>query len=381
MRSLHAMCAVVVTVAVAGGMLRAQQTPQELEQNRKKLMQWRGQPEKIQKLRKEAQVFFALPEEKRDRFQKLDQELHAQSPAAQARMADVLERYADWLERQDEKTRKRIKEAPDKTSRLALIKELRDEEWIKQQPKAVREQYAQLNAKEKAELLQKLRLEDRQRRLDWQIASRFWKELESRQPLPARLNDFPGDVQNFVNDYLRPRLSKADKERLDKAQGQWPLFPVTLVELADKNPPALPGLDGPREFGHLPQEVQKKLKPKVLTPPKLKKAEGNWPGFGTAVSQLASERNVVLPHELWPYNFKCLHPQTQDFVKKRLEPLLTPNQTLQLVRAEETAKWPDYPNTILELARLHNLTVPWHTLPGSRERWDNYRNLKTNPQQ
>ena len=36
-------------------------------------------------------------------------------------------------------------------------------------------------------------------------------------------------------------------------------------------------------------------------------------------------------------------------------------------------KWPDYPNTIQELARRHQLEVPWHTLPGQRKNWDNYR--------
>ncbi|MCI0639661.1 MAG: hypothetical protein L0Y72_12280 [Gemmataceae bacterium] len=380
MRSLHALCVFVVTVSVASGMLRAQQTPQELEQNRKKLMHWRGQPEKIQKLRKDAQTFFALPEEKREKFQKLDRELQAQSPAAQARLAEVLDRYTDWLEKQDEKTRKRIKETPDKAARLALIKELKDEEWMRTQPKAVRDQYAKLDAQAKTAFLSKLRQEDRQRRTEWQVAARFWKELENKVPLPAKLSDLPNDVQNYVNDYLRPMLPKADKERLDKAQGQWPQYPVTLVELADKHPPALPGPEGPREFSQLPQEVRVKLlKAKLVTPPFLKKAEGTWPGFGIAVSQLASKQKVVLPQELWPYSFRCLHVQTQDFVKKKLEPLLSPNQTLRLVRAEEAGKWPDYPQTIQELAREHNLTVPWHSLPGLRERWDNYRNLKISP--
>ena len=39
-------------------------------------------------------------------------------------------------------------------------------------------------------------------------------------------------------------LSPQEKERLAQAEGKWPEFPRTLVELADKHPPALPGVLG-----------------------------------------------------------------------------------------------------------------------------------------
>jgi len=236
----------------------------------------------------------------------------------------------------------------------------------------VREKYAALKAADRARFVEALRAEEKQRRLEWQIANRFWKQLESKAPLPARLTDFSNDVQLHVNEYLLPSLSNDEKDRLEKAQGQWPLYPLTLVELADKHPAALPGADGPRTFAALPQDVQKRFRLKAGGPPKLfKVAEGRWPGFGVAVADFAAKRSIVLPHEFLPYNFKCLSPPMQEFVNKKLLPILTDGEQLKLLHADN--KWPEYPLTIEELARHHNLPPPWLGLPGPRETWDAYR--------
>ena len=119
-----------------------------------------------------------------------------------------------------------------------------EEEWINDQPRAVRDQYALLKDDAKGSFVAKLRQEERQRRQEWVIAGRFWKELEKGVSLPSRLIDFPVDVNTFVTEYLLPVLSKVEIDRLEKAQGQWPLYPMTLVELADKHPPALAGVKG-----------------------------------------------------------------------------------------------------------------------------------------
>jgi hypothetical protein len=147
---------------------------------------------------------------------------------------------------------------------------------------------------------------------------------------------------------------------------------MTLVELADAHPPALPGAKGPKSFAELPADVKGRFKTKTGTVPfKLVKAERTWPAFAVALATFAKERKMVLPHELWPWGYACLSPPMQEFVAKKLVTALDATESLRLLHSD--GKWPEYPLAIQELARRHNLQVPWQTLPGSRERWDNYR--------
>jgi hypothetical protein len=377
MRILRTLCCVALLVAPLP--LLAEPSAEELEQNRRKLQEWRKNPEQYQQLQKDAKAFFALPEDQQTRILALDQDLRRESAAQQARLGSVVSRYVDWLERLDEKDRQRVKDAPDKQARLAVIRDLRDQEWMKGQPRALRDQFAALTGNARAELVKKLRVEDRQRRVEWQIASRFWKELEKGSQLPCRLSDFPNDVNNYFTEYLQHMLTKEERDRLDKAQGQWPLFPVTLVELADKHPPALLGPEGPRYFKELPAEVQKRFFKGAKGAPKaLKLAEGKWPDFAHAVILAAGKKNAnPFAFELWAWGRSCLSPPMQEFVDRKLFKALDIDEKYRFTTAE--GKWPDYPDAIQELARKHNLQVPWQTLPGARERWDNYRNIRAIP--
>jgi hypothetical protein len=363
----------VILMLSAPVLVLADLGPEEMDQNRRQLEEWRQQPEHVRRLRMNAKFFFGLAEERRQKIERLDRDLHKETVANQARLARVMDRYADWLDQQDEKDRQRIKDALDKNARVAIIKEIRGREWMKYQPKALRDQYERLEGPAGTEFVAKLRLEERQRRLEWRIAARFWKELEKGVPLPSRLADFSADVHVYVTEYLRPILSKEEQERLEKAQGQWPLYPLTLVELADRHPPALPGEKGPKSFAELPAEVRNKFKLKNGNyPPKLLKAERHWPGFAVAIANYSSGKKFfILPHELWAWGHSCLSRQMQEFVEDKLNKAMDNDDKLRLIRAE--GKWPDFPTAIQEIAQKHNLPVPWHTLPGNRERWDRYR--------
>ena len=85
----------------------------------------------------------------------------------------------------------------------------------------------------------------------------------------------------------------------------------------------------------------------------------------------AARKNFALPHELWPWGYHCLSHPMQEFVDKKLTKVMDSDDSGRLIRAE--GRWPDYPLAIKEIANKHNLPVPWHTLPGLRERWDRYR--------
>src|SRR5262249_4016489 len=76
-------------------------------------------------------------------------------------------------------------------------------------------------------------------------------------------------------------------------------------------------------------------------------------------------------NELWPSQPGDLSEPTRQFLDKKLMPLLSPQEKEQLKRADK--RWPQFPRALHELTQKHHLTVPWQTLPGPRERWDNFR--------
>lgn len=277
-------------------------------------------------------------------------------------------------------------------ARPDFVRKLRAQEeefklWMEGQPRILREKYAGLDEKGKTELIRALRAQDRKMKEEWLIASRFWSELQNGAFLPARLEDLPGSVQIYVHEYLKHFLSKEEWARLEKAQGNWPLFPMTLGELADLHPPALPGPHGPRHFDDLPQAVQKMFKGKILIGKGAKLAEGHWPGFGQFVAKMAESREILLPNELWPYSYKGLNQEMKDFVDHLIAKVLSDEEKHEFLNKTPN-RWPDYPLAIQRLARIHGLAPPWFSLPPWKEKekdkwrdkWDLYRLKKAAPE-
>lgn len=360
----------------------AEPTPDELQANRRRFEQLRKQPEQLSKLREESAAFYALSEERRRQLIQLHHNLNQETPATQARLQDVLERYVDWLEDLDKSDREQIAAAPDKQKRLALIRTLREQYWIKDQPKAIRDRIEKFEGEARRALIAKEKMDERQRRLEWMIASRFWNELEGeakgRRQLPAKFSDLPQIVQNYVNSYLKLFLTPEEHEQLKKAEGQWPQYPMKLVELASKHPAALPGPLGPKNRDELPKEVMFRLKlvtKKDVVVPLAKKeirpTEGKWPEFGVSLVKLAQQRGaVILDYEFLAYKKDCLSKPMQDFMTNKLEPLLSDKEIYRLTNA--IGHWPEYPETIQDLANRHGLHPPWLILPRVEE-WDRYR--------
>lgn len=70
-------------------------------------------------------------------------------------------------------------------------------------------------------------------------------------PLGAsRPGDFPAEVQAFIDKELTPGLQDDERARLHEAEGRWPDYPLTLLDLAHKNNLTVTGMDlpGPRDF-------------------------------------------------------------------------------------------------------------------------------------
>lgn len=355
--------------------------PDDQQPNRQRLAQWRTDPEHYARLQQDLAVFRTMPPERQNRLRQLHRDLHEQDSATEARLRRVLERYAVWLGRLPAADRQRIEQASNPRDRIRLIKEIRERQRKDRLPRAVQEQLDKKSATEREAEMKRLRDEEWNRRADWQVAFRFWGTLMNlkSEPLPARLEDFPQVVQIFVEKQLRRLLSEAEQERLRKAEGQWPLYPRTLVDLADRHV-TLPGPIGPMRLTDLPEDSQQKLK--KLAPLKLSKnlaqAEGKWPDFAVLLLDLARRRNVSLslPPKDIPSRLEDFNPSVQQFFRNELVPALSEPEKEHLRKAE--GQWPLYPRTLLELACVHDLQIPGTTLPGPHDRWDRYR-LKPPP--
>jgi hypothetical protein len=333
-------------------------TLEELEQNRQKLEKWRAEPRRFARLRHDLRDFLALPDEDRRRLRKLDYLLHQEKPATQTRLYEVMERYADWLERLPAAERQQLRALRDWRQRLDRIRQIRQEEWIARLPQAVRERLKKTQGAERDRLIAALQKQHRQRRQEWRTAFEHWDELLKKRPAGIRQRDLPAAMKVFVEEYLRPRLSPEEKNRLDKVADKPARFPKVLVELANRHPLALPGPWGPTHFEELPRDVQKLLKEPTDG---MRQAEGKWPRYAVAVVEAAQSRKVRLPIEFWPSQYGDLSGPVQQFLHKKLEPLLTHQEVGQILKSR--GKWPAYPLAIESAARKHGLQVPWKTLP------------------
>jgi len=267
-------------VIVAAFLALADSKVEEADGNRNQLEKWKADPEHYARLRQDLDAFLALPVERQAQLRELDHALHEEDSATYARLRRALERYHDWLQTLPEADRQKVENAATAQDRLLLIKQLREQEWVSRLPKAVREELRKLPPDKQPAAIAELRKEERARRAEWRYAIRHWDELTQKRPPAARLKDFPEPVQTYVKETLRPMLSREERERLDKAEGQWPLFPQTIVELSDKHPVHLPGPStGPTRFAELPAEVQLKVswllkKPGPALQERVQKAEG-----------------------------------------------------------------------------------------------------------
>ena len=378
----------------------AEPTPAELEQQRARLQTIRKSPEQLARLRDNLKAF--LEHKNKDAIVKLDSDLHALSAPKKERYWKVLDRYADWLDqlrKSDDKAYLAIRNAPDATTRLAMIRARRDREWMESQPRAQREQWANLQGEEAARYIAKLRQEERRQEQHWQMASLFWRELDSKQLLPMRISDFSykpkaktkdaieiNPVKEYVEHYLLPRLTPAEKKRLDDAEGRWPDYPLALVAIASKHPTALPPARLPTTFAELPKPVRDRFDKKVGGPAKVaakvKKEIDQYegPNFARKFAEIA-RREGVLPfgkfqegNEYMASTFKTLTPAMQEFVEKKLLPAMKDQSADERKLTDSEGWWPDYPKTIQELSAKYNLRPPWHILPDSEKfHWDRYR--------
>jgi hypothetical protein len=394
-------------------------------------------------LYREGKAFLALPLARQQAMRKLHQDLERLPTAERERLKGWLAKYADWLDGLPTAQRQEVMTATDKTSRLRKIKEIREQQWIARQPIAIRRQLgnpppaavaatvgllvgtprpmrilaaatAMAEGTDlRAEIIHRAKKEEAARARDWVIAARHWDDLTGpkRPAMPTSAADFGKELEDYIKDYLRPVLSKGEQQQLDKAEGHWPKYPVTLVELAERHPMALPHKTGPNAFKDLPPEVQTRVL-KVFDDTKEKGKIDSKKGnkakqpetffrndknikavdlrlkeihylsatasmkFACAVATFAHSKGVRMPYEMWAARPTELSNPMKVFLdpKGPFVGRLTSEERGQLSGAE--GKWPEYPLKVRDLASKYGFHPPWQILPdigGKEEVWDRYR--------
>jgi hypothetical protein len=359
----------------------------EMKQNRVRLERWQADPKNQLWLCDELRALLNEPEERLLALRKVDRALSQEKPSAQARHFEVMERYANWLDHLPPAARDEIRQANGPRARLEVLRRIRTEQWIEHLPRADRDRLARSQGAQREQLLKELRQRDRQRRREWAAALQRWDGWMNQRP-PARRAVDAKEVQTFIREYLRVRLSEEEKEHLAAAmnrKGQ--VAPRVLVELADRYPLALPGPRGPVHFQELPADLRGKLQmlEQMMKQPidrlqrprwaalrdRARRAEGHWPQFGSVLAAFIRNNNIRLDVELFPTRPGDLSETVRLFLDFDLKPVLTPAEKEELGKAEK--RWPAFPLTIQKLAQNHKLRVPWQTLPGPRQWWDTFR--------
>ncbi len=366
----------ILMSGIAPVLALSEPSSEERDENRQLLEKWSADPEHWAQLQRNLAAFRSLPPEQQERLRRLDRDFRREDPATQARLRGALDRYTIWLSRLSEEERREIQSAANVKERLQAIKRIRHREWLARLPKGDKDRLqAAKNDEERLALTLKIRQEELLRRDEWQVARQFWKELMNEERLPSRPGEFPLEVQSYLKDCLWPVLNADEKKRLDSTEGHWPLYPRTLVELADRHPPPLPGPIGPTR---LPPETIKRLGWKASVQKRLQAGEGKWPEFGVllkkeiALHKKTVKTNIddVLPPRFTPADQEAFPAAVQQFITQELMPILDPEERKLLDQAR--GQWPQYPKTIADLARNHNLQVPGMSLP-NRAYWDKYR--------
>jgi len=368
-----------------------------VDENRQLLEQWRRDPQRLARLKRNQAAFRKLPPAEQERLRKLDRDLGEESPAMRKRLEGVMVRYHAWLEALPEEQRRSIENAPDRKTRLELIRKLRQQEWLKRLPKTQQDQIAQARGPQQNELIQQFLQQALEDQADWQVAERFGGKPLPEAKLPTRLAMLPKDAQIYVERNLLPLLSPEDEKRLQNAEGKWPRYLRVLVELADNYPTSVLGPVGPvyvrrplekpyaedlyshaKRLAEMLDDKEKMIGPLRPLRTKLEQAKGKWPEFGVVLREMEGQlpkkiekRLFPLTPEFTPARPKDFPAPVQVFIEKRLLPALSDTELKELTQAE--GHWPKYPRLVVELARKHNLPVPAESLPPGPIDWDRYR--------
>jgi hypothetical protein len=143
-----------------------EQSRRALEEKARQDHEW------YQRTLRDLDAFQSLPVNQQERMREIDRQLNAQDSCTRQKLMRALERYSAWLDRLPPADRKYIENASNSKERLRRIREVRDKQWVQTLPKAVREEIMRAKGKERQELIQKYRQEEKKRRQEWEAGTK-----------------------------------------------------------------------------------------------------------------------------------------------------------------------------------------------------------------
>jgi hypothetical protein len=352
-----------------------QPTFDEVELNRLQLEKWKKDAPHYARLRRNLAEFLRLPPERQEAMRQLDHALQQEDSATSAHLLRTLDRYADWLNQLPEEDRQSVLNSTSDVERLQHIKQVRDREWLLRQPKSVQDELRHLSSTEQSTRIAQLRKQEAEFRNQWELAIVYWDQGTKMRNQSDKFSD---DLRTFIKESLEPMLSAAEKKQLLELKDKWPLFEMKLVELVDKHPIKYPGpttgIKTPKEW---PESLAKAFPGLKNQPtPQMIATEGRWPEYAEVVSTVVKNRSRARKSsEHYEQLGKCrpadFSEPVRNFLKNDLMPVLKESEKAALQKDE--GSWPDYPRTLVRLAREHRLTIPGMTLPGTRDLWEPFR--------
>jgi hypothetical protein len=147
------------------------------------------------------------------RVRQLDADLRDEDAETRARLSGVMERYALWLSRLSDGDRRRVEGASAGKERLDVVRSIVEQQWLDNLPPSRKEMLAKATDAERATLLERWHKEAQARQQDraWALRTVQDRMLPDQAEKRKRFLD---DVEKFVQEKLRPKLTPKQRERL-----------------------------------------------------------------------------------------------------------------------------------------------------------------------
>jgi hypothetical protein len=328
--------------------------------------------------------------ETQQRYRRLHAAYEALPTDEQAHLARVLQSYQTWLARLPESDRELVYAAPTGAERLAVVRRLREAEWVATLPAPYRKDYEALSDESvRRAKAAAWRAELADRREEWAVAQRNWPDFQPGR-LPAALQAEMPAVNRFL-DNLRHALNEEERRQLDQAEDashnqylHYPFFWM-VANLAEAHP-LCPGRVGPKDFASLPPAVVKYLlshgkvfkkrgdsvAPVAEVSKELRRSVGRWPDFAIELTRYCQRHGLTDLPPLGDCRESDMPPEVKDALKRLRDQVKRSKEVkdqLDQLQATE-GKWPDYPLKVVEVCRKNQVPVVGWTLPGPQAPWD-----------
>jgi hypothetical protein len=382
MRLLLPLLAASLSVTIAGS---APGPSDDEEANLRLLHEWRAtDPARYDKVLRNFERFRSMTPEQQERLRELDSQLHDEDSATRARLMRTLEEYGAWLTKLPAADRQRVLGTADADERIKIIRELKEKQWFQQLPAVYRQQYQAAPDAEKKKLIAQWKQEEQKRRED-RTEVRRWEVLTQERPFQMMADEgFRNELVDFVSNRLFPMLSTKEKETLknleEMRRGPMPWMPwMRAVENLSSAHPVLALKPKPTRKNELPDEYQQALDnlPSGADKTAVNRSEGKWPDYAIEVTKLLRSWKAPIKAQLGPSTAREISTKVSPWVDSTLVKALTEGERDKLKKAE--GRWPEYPQTLHELARKHRLPIPDLSPPGEQSLWDFVKSFRTRP--